>query len=62
MVLFYFVPKRRLAHHKMDQPVIMSVSFVQPLTAYSIAEPPVTIQQANAATVKAPVYTLPVRR
>ena len=29
---------------------------------YSMAEPPVITQAAIAATVKAPVYTLPVRR
>ena len=29
---------------------------------YKMAEPPVIIQAAMAATVKAPVYTLPVRR
>ena len=29
---------------------------------YKMAEPPVMIQAAMAATVKAPVYTLPVRR
>jgi len=30
--------------------------------AYSIAEPPVTIQQAMAAVVNAPTAALPVRR
>ena len=29
---------------------------------YRKEDPPVTIQQARAATVSAPVYTLPVRR
>ena len=32
------------------------------MTIYSMDEPPVTIQAASEATVKAPVYTRPVLR
>ncbi len=65
--IFTSSPSRRLYFYATIHAATALFDMTQPYLRiadpfYSMAEPPVTIQQARAATVKAPVYTLPVRR